>query len=716
MGAGGRDLPASPAGARAPGVPAASPAEEEALEQALRERPLDRERPLPLLRGLKDVLDKDARKALQAQSQRPPGGRGGRRRGGPEGPLRDLPVPRVAAVAEEEGPAPGAFARGDAYLKRGQGGPMVGTGYDLDEEDLAWLRQARPRKREAGEAGAPLGEASLEALFVRLDLALHAAVRAGVCPSEHALLPWESAQEALVGDPFDAVLPSDLLGGYEFWVAKRKRRGSALVPALQAPPGRDPGNPYDLFCGDKLAGVRGPDGRSPGGRAAYLKGVKKRKTVVLTMAPLELPPVAELKVAEEHAAAPLPVVCGRLRGHLLHGFKAKEERIRHGAQVIAPSEFERRAGRGSTKKWKCSCKVDAGAGGLSVGDWLRRKGEERGQGFVGALVAVNWPDDDAYYAGVVNDFGPADGQHHIRYVDGDQEWLHLSMQNFRVLEGRAADYGIATRQQAAVETTVVEEVPARLRAPAPAAVAPAFPPAAPLPPADASKAIEWLVGGVGGWIGKVVAAAKARLSPASKQALELRAAAGPGPVPPAGGPAARQGLDFGGGPARWDADMTGAERPELIRVACGHQHGTLLPGKRARQERVLVDGAEIPPSVFMERNSSKKKKWKELLRVQVAGAVGPGPTVGEWLRARGHERGRAVVSERLGIFWPDDQQFYWGTVCDFNFETGEHFVHYDDGQQEWLYLSLQTVKWKKEVVEGGAEAGAAGAPQPMDLL
>ena len=42
------------------------------------------------------------------------------------------------------------------------------------------------------------------------------------------------------------------------------------------------------------------------------------------------------------------------------------------------------------------------------------------------------------------------------------------------------------------------------------------------------------------------------------------------------------------------------------------------------------------------------------------------------------------VGNRVKVFWPDDKEFYEGTVAHYNSRTGTHTIHYDDGDSEKL--------------------------------
>ena len=56
--------------------------------------------------------------------------------------------------------------------------------------------------------------------------------------------------------------------------------------------------------------------------------------------------------------------------------------------------------------------------------------------------------------------------------------------------------------------------------------------------------------------------------------------------------------------------------------------------------------------------------------------------------------GAEAVGTQIGVWWDDDKTFYYGTVADFNKEEKKHFIHYEDGTQEWLDLSKEVIEMK----------------------
>ena len=57
-------------------------------------------------------------------------------------------------------------------------------------------------------------------------------------------------------------------------------------------------------------------------------------------------------------------------------------------------------------------------------------------------------------------------------------------------------------------------------------------------------------------------------------------------------------------------------------------------------------------------------------------------------------QGKAAVGQQVAIWWPDDHAWYHGRVQGFQTAKGEHLVHYEDNEVEWLNLSKEIVFWK----------------------
>ncbi len=50
---------------------------------------------------------------------------------------------------------------------------------------------------------------------------------------------------------------------------------------------------------------------------------------------------------------------------------------------------------------------------------------------VGRALSLYWTADDAWYTGTVIAYNPDNGQHHIRYNDGELEWVLLGREQVR---------------------------------------------------------------------------------------------------------------------------------------------------------------------------------------------------------------------------------------------------------------------------------------------
>lgn len=57
-------------------------------------------------------------------------------------------------------------------------------------------------------------------------------------------------------------------------------------------------------------------------------------------------------------------------------------------------------------------------------------------------------------------------------------------------------------------------------------------------------------------------------------------------------------------------------------------------------------------------------------------------------------QGKAAVGHQVAIWWPDDHAWYHGRVQGFQAAKGEHLVHYEDNEVEWLNLDKEKVLWK----------------------
>lgn len=87
------------------------------------------------------------------------------------------------------------------------------------------------------------------------------------------------------------------------------------------------------------------------------------------------------------------------------------------------------------------------------------------QAAVGRRVRVYWPDDDAWFTGVVKRFDPRTGMHAVWYDDGDREHLVLAAEQFEWVSdtsaGTAPSPRMASFHRLAASTAIVPGAPAR---------------------------------------------------------------------------------------------------------------------------------------------------------------------------------------------------------------------------------------------------------------
>lgn len=72
--------------------------------------------------------------------------------------------------------------------------------------------------------------------------------------------------------------------------------------------------------------------------------------------------------------------------------------------------------------------------------------------------------------------------------------------------------------------------------------------------------------------------------------------------------------------------------------------------------------------------------------------------------------GEAWVGKSIRVFWADDQQWYEGTVAEFDGTSQKHQVQYEDGDEEWLDLGKEKYEWVEH------RAGAVELPPSLQDL
>lgn len=142
---------------------------------------------------------------------------------------------------------------------------------------------------------------------------------------------------------------------------------------------------------------------------------------------------------EEEIPEPISMICNGHIGMLQTMGKSRAERVHDmdSGSIVGAGEFERMSGCGSSKKWKSSCKKlqDDGQPGVSMLTHLIERGDEKGDSVIGRRVGIWWPTESVFYLGFIEGYNVANGEHTIRYDDGQAEDVMLFMQRVKWLEG-----------------------------------------------------------------------------------------------------------------------------------------------------------------------------------------------------------------------------------------------------------------------------------------
>ena len=77
--------------------------------------------------------------------------------------------------------------------------------------------------------------------------------------------------------------------------------------------------------------------------------------------------------------------------------------------------------------------------------------------------------------------------------------------------------------------------------------------------------------------------------------------------------------------------------------------------------------------------------------------------------------GKEVVGKRVQVWWPEDEEFYLGTVTAISAGgDGKHTVTYDDGETENVYLAKETIRWGDPAPSSHPPSSFSLASTPMD--
>ena len=577
-----------------------------------------------------------------------------------------------------------------------------GLEYDLDEEDESWLSD---RKRSRG--GCAVEEDDLENMLIRLEFALHATTRQQEMESSSERednkkrkawcsvaesLPQESAIAILAANGFSHLVYQDLTLVYKYWVQKRNRAKKPILRCLQPPPALDETNPYDLFCGHSGKRTHHSSKHNKVKSKHYQEGGHSFWQPKPNM---ELTVPKALQHFKEDVPTCVTVVSGRLTGRLLEGLRHSEEYVSYHGRLMHPSEFERIGSGECHRNWKAALRVkenEKGELGPSVGEWLRIRGKQLGSTVLGKIVSLYNKKLNLFRSGIIEDFDRTNGQHLVKYLDGfEEEWLHLPMERVRWLPGSSVDFGIQVVKKVRKRTPVRSPRCTNIHKGGFFNSTGFF---------NSRKALQFQLATVQEWFHSLVQSARnfaARVQPVTVSPLKRGEFNG---LAKLGSKKGKELLKLAPGYAKGKSfSEENGQNPEILPVLVGDLEGYLVSGCSQREDMVIFEGKEIKPVDFVLRSGVPLlSSWINLIQVNMKEDK-PGPVVGDWLRARGHEVGITVVSKGLGVYRPEIGTFQWGNVVAFDRLSGKHLIQYEDGLREWLFLSLHFIKWVSSVTD-----------------
>lgn len=156
---------------------------------------------------------------------------------------------------------------------------------------------------------------------------------------------------------------------------------------------------------------------------------------------------------------------------------------------------------------------------------------------------------------------------------------------------------------------------------------------------------------------------------------------------------------------------------QTIKVQCGHLDGVLTTGVKRGDESVeFTDekGAkQVVQAVEFERLGGRgsTRKWRQSIRLgvdmpakKIKDDRDRGIPIGKYLRDEGHVYRESIIGRCIEMWFPEVEQYFPGEVIGYKSESGEHEILYNDGNREWIYLSLQQTRWPD------------GLPQRLELV
>ncbi|KAM0939140.1 putative sister chromatid cohesion protein Pds5 [Dioscorea sansibarensis] len=158
------------------------------------------------------------------------------------------------------------------------------------------------------------------------------------------------------------------------------------------------------------------------------------------------------------------------------------------------------------------------------------------------------------------------------------------------------------------------------------------------------------------------------------------------------------------------------EVPRKLPEAGSSEHKSSI--KRQKGKALIEEGASEEMSLkemISKKSASKMLKERSHLSDSVKRKARRKRASGleETLEAEDSKTdlGEELVGSKVKVWWPDDNEFYHGTIDSFDTVTKRHTVFYDDGDVEVLFLNDE--RWK--LIESGSAKAGGQAKETLSL-
>lgn len=265
----------------------------------------------------------------------------------------------------------------------------------------------------------------------------------------------------------------------------------------------------------------------------------------------------------------------------------------------------------------------------------------RGLEAVGYRVGVWWEADDCYYYGELKEWDKDKRRHRVVYeADGVEDWIKLADEKMEWKE-RVADPQSPPSKQ------------------------PPKPKEEPAKPADPTGkgAIGWRVGLLWEEDQTYYYGVVSAYDDEAKTHTVIY------------DDATMESLDFAETEVKWEAPPASAE-PESSGA------------KKSKSKKRAAAGDSAPPGASPKKKKQATSRVKKI-KVTFADTT---PTAGE------------AVGWRVGIYWADDDRFYYGVIKSYTKKDRKHRIQYDDGTEEVVSLDKEKVEWQKKEEEDPEKA------------